>query len=399
MLAPIWDAGSFRAWRGHASSRNSSALPGAFFRTLQSPSNDTTDTVEPTELAAANAASGAVAPTCDIPGLSAQDAQYPKVMFRGADGATVVDCHPRDVGALLAAKGSLWVDIDSSNRTQHALLEKLFHFHPLAVEDTLNPNSRVKLEEYPGYIFIVIRGVQFRSVTEDPYDLETSDLYAFLGPNYLVTVHNGPFTAINVASDHLRRSPDVMAPGVERVLHLILDETIDGFFPILNQIDEFLDTIEERVFVKFDDSALRDIFNVKRLVLSLRRYLQPSREVLNVLTNRPSTLLTAETQVYFRDIYDHVLRINDSLDTYRELLSSTMDSYLTQVSNRLGVATKALSVVATMSLPFVVVSGMWGMNFAKMPLTDWPHGFWFMVAVQLLLGVVLLAFLRRKELL
>lgn len=335
---------------------------------------------------------------CALPLAGAALSQFPAVVFRGVDGREVFDCHPRDVGALLQEKGSLWVDIDSNSRTQHALLEKLFHFHPLAIEDTLNPKSRVKLEEYPGYLFIVIRGVAFRSQTEDPYDLETTDLYAFLGANYLVTVHAGVFQPIAYAAGHLRRSPDLMAPGVERVLHLILDETVDGFFPILDQIDEFLDTIEERVFVKFDEEALRDIFNVKRLVLSLRRYLQPSREVMNILTNRPSTLLTPETQVYFRDIYDHVLRINDSLDTYRELLSSTMDSYLTQVSNRLGTATKALSVVATMSLPFVVVSGMWGMNFTNIPLQAWPHGFWFMVAFQLALGLALLFWLRAKRL-
>lgn len=327
------------------------------------------------------------------------ESAHPLVVFHGADGSAVVDCHPRDVAALLESKGSLWVDIDSSSRTQHALLEKLFHFHPLAIEDTLNPNSRVKIEEYPGYLFIVIRGVALRQQTEDPYDLETNDLYAFLGPNFLVTVHAGPVPAIMTASEQLRRSPDLMTRGVERVLHLVLDETIDGFFPILNQVDDFLDTIEERVFAKFDESAMRDIFSVKRLVLSLRRYLQPSREVMNILTNRPSPLLSPETQVYFRDIYDHVLRINDSLDTYRDLLSSTMDSYLTQVSNRLGTATKALSAVATMSLPFVVVSGMWGMNFDKIPLAHWPMGFWFIVLVQLLIGAVLLGYLRWRKIL
>jgi magnesium transporter len=134
-------------------------------------------------------------------------------------------------------------------------------------------------------------------------------------------------------------------------------------------------------------------------VLSLRRYLQPSREVLNVLTNRPSTFIQPEVQIYFRDIYDHVLRINDALDTYRDLLSSTMDAYLTQVSNRLGATTKGLSVVATMSLPFVVVSGMWGMNFSKIPLSNWPHGFWVLLLVQLALGGLLVAVLRRQKLL
>jgi magnesium transporter len=120
---------------------------------------------------------------------------------------------------------------------------------------------------------------------------------------------------------------------------------------------------------------------------------------MNVLTNRPSALLTADVQLYFRDIYDHVLRINDSLDTYRDLLSSTMDAYLTQVSNRLGATTKALSVVATMSLPFVVVSGMWGMNFTRIPLSGWPHGFWVLLVVQLGLGLLLLFLLRRRGLL
>jgi magnesium transporter len=205
--------------------------------------------------------------------------------------------------------------------------------------------------------------------------------------------------SIDRVSEQLRRSPDLLARGVERALHAILDDTIDSYFPILQQIDEFIDGLEERVFVDFDETALRDLFHVKRLVLSLRRYLQPSREVMNVLTNRPSTLLTPDVQLYFRDIYDHVLRINDSLDTYRDLLSSTMDSYLTQVSNRLGATTKALSVVATMSLPFVVVSGMWGMNFSTIPLSGWPHGFWVLLVVQLGLGGLLLFYLRRRRLL
>lgn len=322
----------------------------------------------------------------------------PRTIYRAPDGTDVLDCHPREVTQLLADGGLLWVDLDSTVRSQHAMLEKVFQFHPLAVEDTLNPNSRVKLEEYGSYLFIVIRGVGLAEDTEDPYDLATQDLYCFLGPRYLVTVHAGAMPAVDRVSDAFRRSPELLARGVERALHAILDETIDSFFPVMHQIDEFIDGLEERVFTSFDESAMRDIFTVKRLVLSLRRYLQPSREVMNVLTNRPSTLLTPDTQIYFRDIYDHVLRINDALDTYRELLSSTMDSYLSQVSNRLASSTKGLSILATMSLPFMVVSGMWGMNFVHIPLSAWPNGFWVLLVVQLLLGVSLLYFLRRRNL-
>ena len=330
--------------------------------------------------------------------LPVQDAP-PRSIYRAPDGADLIDCHPRELSQLLVEGGPLWVDIDSTVRSQHALLEKVFKFHPLAIEDTLNPNSRVKLEEYVDYLFISMRGVGLAEQTEDPYDLETMDLYCFLGKNYLVTVHAGALPSVERVSETLRRSPDLLSRGVERTLHAILDETIDGFFPILNKIDDFIDGLEERVFASFDEHVMRDIFTVKRLVLSLRRYLQPSREVMNVLTNRPSTLLTPDVQIYFRDIYDHVLRINDGLETYRDLLSSTMDAYLTQVSNRLALSTKRLSLVATMSLPFVVVSGMWGMNFVKIPLATWPHGFWLLLVVQLGLGFALLYFLRIRKLL
>ena len=158
-----------------------------------------------------------------------------------------------------------------------------------------------------------------------------------------------------------------------------------------------MDSLEQRVFENFEQDSIRDIFAVKRTVLSLRRHLAPQREVFSILANRPTVLLSPESQVYFRDIQDHVLRINDSLETYRDLLSSTLDSYLTQVSNRLGNATKGLSIFATVTLPFVVVSGMWGMNFRHIPLSEHPHGFWILLGLQLAIGLLLLGVLRLRR--
>jgi magnesium transporter len=326
-----------------------------------------------------------------------RDPNIPRSFYYGLDGTLRRDLSPRELAeAVGSGAGELWVDIESSNRHQVAILEKIFHFHPLAIEDTLNPNSRVKLEEYDDYLFLIIRGVRFCEDTEDdPYDLETYNLDFFLGTNYLVTVHDELSASLDSAAERVERNPDVLSRGVERVMHEIMDSAIDAYFPIIDQINEFVDGLEERVFVRFDDAALRDIFSVKRLVLTLRRHLSPEREVFNILTNRPSKLLTHETQLYFRDIYDHVLRITDSLDTFRDLLSSTLDSYLTQISNRLGMITKGLSVVATLSVPFVVVSGMWGMNFDSIPLSHNPYGFWIMLAVQLGLGGLFLVILRK----
>ena len=295
--------------------------------------------------------------------------------------------------------GNLWVDIDYRNREQAALLDTVFHFHPLAIEDSLNPNSRVKIEEYKGFLILVVRTLAFREETEDPYDIETVNLTCFLGANFLVTVHGENTRPVDVTVELLDRKPELAEAGPARLMHAIVDEAVNAYFPVIDQLDEFVDGLEDRIFGSFDQSALRDIFSVKRLVLSLRRHLAPERDVFAVLTNRPSTLLTLDTQVYFRDIYDHILRINDALETYRELLSNTLDSYLTQVSNRLGSITKTLSVVATITLPFIIVSGMWGMNFEQIPLSHTSHGFWTMLVVQIVLAALLLIGLKWRRLL
>jgi magnesium transporter len=197
----------------------------------------------------------------------------------------------------------------------------------------------------------------------------------------------------------IEKNPDLLSRGMDRLTHAIMDGAVDAYFPLLEKIDDFVDQLEQRVVIDFDQSALKEIFAVKRLVLSLRRHVAPEREVFNIPTNRPSELSSPESQVYFRDIYDHVLRIDDSIDTYRDLLSSVLDSYLTQVSNRLGRVTKGLSVVATLSIPFVVISGMWGMNVEHIPLSRHPQAFWWMLALQLGLGIMLLVILRFRKLL
>ncbi|HMC56976.1 MAG TPA: magnesium/cobalt transporter CorA [Gemmatimonadaceae bacterium] len=332
------------------------------------------------------------------PAAPAADTTRPAIYFVDADGRLRRDLSISEIVEIIkTGAGQLWVDMRVTSRQHIAMLDNVFSFHPLAVEDALNPMSRVKVDEYPGFLFSIIRGLRLRAETNDPYDIETYNISFFLGTNYLVTVHGGQSPAFASVSDRVDRHPDTLQRGVEKVMHAIMDSSVDAYFPLLDQIDEFIDGLEERVFEKFDQSALHDIFEVKRLVLSLRRHLAPQREVFNVLTNRPTPLLAPEVQVYFRDVYDHMLRINDSLETYRELLSSTLDSYLTQVSNRLGAITKTLSVIATLSIPFVVISGMWGMNFRHIPWSESPTAFWHMLWLQLGLGAGLVGWFRWRK--
>lgn len=290
----------------------------------------------------------------------------------------------------------LWVDLDVSDDAQAALLSDVFHFHPLAIEDARNPKSRVKAEEYPDFLVVVARVVSFCETTPDPYDLETANLTLFITEHAVVTTHLETLPSVQALIERLRANPDLLERGPARIAHQVLDAAIDAYFPVLDQLDEFVDDVEQRVFGRFDEALLQEIFKVKRLVISLRRYLAPQREVLSQLTMRPSRFLPPDAQLYFRDVYDHMLRITDALDSYRDLLSSTLDSYLTQVSNRLGSVSKGLAVVGALSIPFVVVAGVYGMNFERIPLSHHPYGFEIMVAIQIALAIVLLVIMRRR---
>ena len=293
--------------------------------------------------------------------------------------------------------GRLWVDIDASDRAQHALLEKVFGFHQLAIEDTLSPKTRVKLEEYGPYLFIVVRSVRLDHTTDDPYDIETINLYAFLGNNYLVTVHSGPVAAVEELRHRLERSPDLLSRRVEMILHGIMDHVVDQFLPLVDQVDGMVDTLEERLFERYDEQAVKEIFAIKRLVVQLRRHLGPLREVLNIITNRPHTCIASQAQVYFRDVYDHTLRIVESLESVRDLVSSVMETFLSQQSNRMNRQVKALNVVATLSLPLLAISGFFGMNFEVIPGAHDPQGFWIAIGAMVVLSLVLFWFIKRRE--
>lgn len=305
---------------------------------------------------------------------------------------------PEEMRRLLAGPSPVWFDLDVADQAQAALLADVFQFHPRAIEAVMDEDTRVTFEDFETHLFVMVRAITFCETTpEDPYDLETANIALFLGKTFLVTAHVGPVTVITETARELQRDSQLLAQGPARLAHEIVESTVDEFFPLLDRIEEFLDGLEERVFAQFDNSVMHDIFQVKRLVLTLRRLLAPERDVVARLANRPTPYVSPDAQLYFRGTYDHVLRLNDSLETYRELLTSTLESFLTQVSNRLGTITKTLSIVATVTLPFLVVSGMWGMNFARIPLQSHLNGFWLLVLIQSALALVLFLVLRRRR--
>jgi magnesium transporter len=323
---------------------------------------------------------------------------WPPSLYRRPDGALEQDLSPLRLREIVeTGEGELWVDIDSTNMHQHALLEKVFLFHPLAVEDTLSPGTRVKLEEYERYLFVVVSGIRFDQATSDPFDLETFNLYFFLGRNFLVTSHSVTSPSCDATRDRLLRNPDLLGRGAEMTMHGIIDQAVDAYFPVLESLNDLVDRLEEQLFEEFDEALIQEIFKAKRTAFAFRRHVGPLREVLNVLTNRPSTYIRAETQLYYRDVYDHTIRIMESVDTTRDLLAGVLETYLSQTSNRMNRVMKQLSIVATLALPLIVVGGIYGMNFSQMPLTHHPLGFYMALGTMLVVTAVMLWWLRNNK--
>ena len=323
---------------------------------------------------------------------------WPASIYRRPDGVIEQSLSPARMREVTqSGEGELWVDIDSTDMHQHALLEKVFEFHPLAVEDTLSPRTRVKLEEYDRYVFVVMAGIRFDHTTPDPYDLETFNLYYFLGKNFLVTVHAVTALGCEAVRERLARSADLLARGAEATMHAIFDQAVDAYFPLVEQMNANVDQLEERLFEDFDEGLIHQIFKAKRAAFAFRRHIGPLREVLNILTNRPSTYIRPETQLYYRDVYDHTIRIMESVDTTRDLLAGVLETYLSQTSNRMNRVMKQLSIVATVALPLIVIGGIYGMNFSRMPLIHDPLGFWVAVASMAIVSLAIVWWLKNRK--
>ena len=334
-----------------------------------------------------------------VPSQAPQASQHwPTSIYRRPDGTVEEDVSPPRMREILqAGEGELWADIDSTSMHQHALLEKVFEFHPLAIEDTLSPGTRVKLEEYDRYIFVVMAVVRFDEGTPDPFDLATSNMYFFLGKNFLVTVHALPAKSCNAVRERLIRSPEQLARGVGMTMHSIIDHAVDAYFPLVEQLNGLVDGLEERLFQQFDENLIHEIFKAKRAAFSLRRHVGPLREVLTILTNRPTAYIRPETQLYYRDVYDHTIRIVESVDTVRDLMAGVLETYLSQTSNRMNRIMKQMSIVATIALPLVVIGGIFGMNFSQMPMTHHPFGFYYALLTMGAVSGVILWWLKKNR--
>jgi magnesium transporter len=287
----------------------------------------------------------------------------------------------------------VWVDVNDPTGDDFLALAAEFGFHELSIEDVQKEHQRPKIEEYPGYYFLVMYEAE---VTSDG-GLELRELNLFIGKNYLVTVHTKPIRNIAVFERllHEWRNQSEMGPGL--MAYLIMDSVVDDYMPLLDEISDRIDEVEDHIFGTFNPESIQTIFYSKKQLIYLRRCIAPMREVLNTLLRREIPIFPEKVYLYFQDVFDHVLRVTDTIDTMREMLSSTMDAYLSISGNRMNLIMKRLTSISTILMSVTLISSIYGMNFHIVPELEWRYGYVFALCLMLFVGVMLYAFLRKTR--
>ena len=305
--------------------------------------------------------------------------------------------------ALRDEKTCFWLDMNQPSDEEYGLLDDVFGFHPLAIEDVIGHVQRPKIESYnhtgdackQGYFYMVIHGPDLATFKEN---LRTKELDMFVSQRYLVTIHEEPMKSLEEVMTRARSDARiVLDPGVDLLLHNILDHLVDHYEPILEYLGDELDKLEDLAADCPTRELVQAISGRKRELLTLRRVIGPQREVLAQLTRGEVPFIRESTRVYLRDVLDHLNRAVESLELYRDLVQGARDIYMSSISNNLNQIMKTLTIFSVIALPMTVITGFFGMNFDAIPGLHDPRGFWIAVAVMLAIVVALLFFFRRKK--
>ena len=294
---------------------------------------------------------------------------------------------------LINLPGLLWLDLDEPMSRALDDLAAEYHFHELAVEDCRNKQQPAKVDYYDGYSFYIINSTHY---SDKPCEVRLREIDAFLGPDYLITVHYSESLSVNEVERRLAANAK-RYDRPDEVLHAIIDIVVDRYVPTLEAIGDTIDQVEDELLVHPNVELLELIFDLKRGLLQFRRAVGAQRELLNVIVRDDTPLIQPEMRIYFRDVYDHAVRALDLVETYRDLMSGTLDIYLTQMANRTNDIVKGLTILATIMLPLTLITGYFGMNFETMPLLKNPNGVWYTTIGMAVIALVMLAYFKLKK--
>jgi magnesium transporter len=281
-----------------------------------------------------------------------------------------------------------WHDLADPHDPELDRLAERYHLHPLHIEDCRHRDQSAKIEEQNGYLFVVLKPI----VVLPGCELVIDDLDVFLGPDYVITVREGAHATVGPILEKIRANWN--SERGDQLFYRIVDAVVDSYLPVIDSFSETIDGLEDAVLEHPEPATLQKIFDLKRALIALRRVLGNTRDVAGHMQRSESPLIGRDMWPFLRDVYDHVARTLDLVETHRDVLNGALDIYLTSVANRTNQVMKVLTVLGTVALPALVISGFYGMNVKDLPWAEHPHGYLIVAGMMAAVTALLLALLR-----
>ncbi len=293
--------------------------------------------------------------------------------------------------------GLLWVDLEAPNEFEEETLVEIFNFHPLAVEDCITDQSHPKVDDYEEYLFMVVHAITMKQRGKNE-EFGTSELDLFIGDNYVVTVHRNSLECVaQIRDSAVKKTTTIMSGGSDILAHAILDRLVDNYLPVLDEYDVKIDTLEKEMFNHVSKNFLQTLLQAKQDIFNLRRIIGPQRDTVYSLTRNPNRFIKPKNLMYFRDIYDHLFRIHSTVEAYHENLNNILQVFFSYSSFKLNEVLKHLTVLATVTMPPVIIASIYGMNFKHFPELEWAMGYPFAIGLCLLSSLATLVWMKFKK--
>lgn len=302
----------------------------------------------------------------------------------------------RAVAAPPGEAGVTWINLEGVHHVETIeRLGKYFDIHPLTLEDIVNTEQRPKIEEYPAYLFVVLKA------SNDAFPNGQAGVHQIslvLKPGLVISFEERAGELFDSLRNRIRSGKGrIRSVGSDYLAYCLIDAVVDRYFNTLEKLGEDIEVLQEQLIVKPTRTAMQEIHRMKRDLILFRRSVWPLREAVGSLLRGESSFIQKTTLVYLRDVYDHLVHVIDSIEIYREMLAGMMDLYLSSISNRMNEVMKVLTVIATIFMPLTFIAGVYGMNFRHMPELEWPWGYPAVLLLMLVVAVCMLRYFRRKK--